>query len=85
MIPQPVGTTSTLTATANQNCYRVAIGIKTPSGSQTWYEFTNTSSISKAITFNQTGLYTITVSARDISDEYAGSVAVSHVYTIRIY
>ncbi len=81
------GSTRTLTGTVGFTCYRMAMGITTPSGSTSWVESTNTSSISRSYTFSQTGLYTIRISARDTPDTsaYPQSAAVSYVYTIRIY
>lgn len=40
--------------------------------------------IHESYTFTQAGIYTITVSARDINDRFAGSTAKSVVYQVRV-
>lgn len=84
--PVAVGTTHTLTATANPTaiCYRMAICISY-NGQDAWTEYTITNQISKTYTFSHTGLYTITVVARDLDPNNADSVTATHVYTIRVY
>ena len=85
IIPVAKGTTYTISGTANATCYRMAIGIKAPSKQETWREALSTSSISLSYTFNETGLYTIVISGRDISPDNSNSAADTHVYKIRVY
>lgn len=82
--PIPVGSTHTLSATANQTCYRIAICVK-HENTQTgiWTEYLNTSQISKVQTFSQTGLYTVTVRARAVNS--STSTVAEHIYTVRVY
>ncbi len=84
-IPLRVGTTKTITGTANVRCFRIAIGITTPSGSATWREFTGTTSGSVSYTFNERGLYTVVVAARDVATTEAHSCKETHTFKIRIY
>lgn len=81
------GTTVTFSGSAGFTCYRMAMGITTPSGSTSWTERTNTSSISRSYTFSQTGLYTIRISARNMPDtaSYPQSTAITYVFTVRVY
>lgn len=82
--PIAVGTTQTITASANSSCYRMAICISYGSNEQ-WTEYTNTSQINKSFTFSNTGLYTITVVARDVAPSDSNSVTATHVFKIRVY
>ena len=84
-IPLRLGTTKTITGTANVKCFRIAIGITKPSGSTTWREFTSTSSGSVSYTFNERGLYTVVVAARDVATTEAHSCKEIHTFKIRIY
>lgn len=83
--PVSVNTTLNITGTANINCYRMAIGITTPSGTTTWYEAEDTDTITQVYPFYQTGLYTITISARDVTDLDALSSTDSHTFKLRVY
>lgn len=83
--PLRVGTTKTITGTANVKCFRIAIGITKPSGSTSWREFTNTSSGSVSYTFSERGLYTVVVAARDVATTEAHSCKETHTFKIRIY
>lgn len=83
--PLRLGTTKTITGTANVKCFRIAIGITKPSGSTFWREFTNTSSGSVSYTFSERGLYTVVVAARDVATTEAHSCKETHTFKIRIY
>lgn len=84
--PVKVGTTKTITATANSNCYRLAIGIKHESDAKkTWTEYYNTNQLSKSWTFSKTGLYTIEIAVRDIDPANTNSVTATHIFTVRVY
>ena len=85
MKPFKTGLQKTITASTNTTCYRIAIGITTPSGTTTWQEYMTTNRASRTYTFSETGLYTITISARDISDSVSDSNVVQHIYTVRTY
>ncbi len=82
--PIAVGTRTTLTATTNSTCYRIALCISY-NGQETWTEYMNLSQISKTYTFSNAGLYTITVVARDVTDTDPTSVTATHTYKIRVY
>lgn len=83
----PVGTTKTLTAYPSVRCYRMAMKVVAPNGAVSWLgEVVNDYSYAKNYTFSQTGLYTITLYARDINpDYYRWSTQVHHTYTVRCY
>lgn len=85
--PVPVGSTQTITASANAGCYRMAMCIKydADGASESWTEYMNTSQVSRSFTFTRTGLYTITVVGRDVSPSDANSVTSTHVFKIRVY
>lgn len=83
--PIPVNTTLTLTGTANATCYRMAIGIAYENESASWTHYYGVSSFSKSYTFTRTGLYTITVAARDVTDVDQLSSGDAHVFKIRVY
>ncbi len=84
--PLSCGTTFTINANTNYDCYRIAINIKHSDGTDTWTEYYNTNTASCQFTFVKTGLYTITVAARDADPEIAeNGNATSHVFTIRVY
>lgn len=83
--PIEVNTSKTISGSANATCYRMAMGITTPSGSTSWYEVTNTNSIYRTYVFSEVGLYTITISGRDISPENENSVSDTHIFKIRVY
>ena len=83
--PIAVGTTKSIGGTVNVQCYRVAIGITTPSGTTTWQEFTNCTHAYRTYTFNQTGLYTVQFAARDIAPSELNSINVTHTFKIRVY
>ena len=83
--PLRVGSTKTITGTANVKCFRIAIGITKPSGSTSWREFTNTSSGSVSYTFSERGLYTVVVAARDVATTEAHSCKETHTFKVRIY
>jgi len=85
--PIPVNSTQTITAIANSTCYRMAVCIKydSPNATEYWTEYMNTNQLSKTFTFSNTGLYTITVVARDVSPNDANSVTSTHVFKIRVY
>lgn len=82
--PIAAGTTKTISASANSSCYRMAICIRYGNTEQ-WTEYLNTSQINKTFTFSNAGLYTITVSARDVAPSDANSVTATHVFKIRVY
>ena len=84
--PVPVNTTVSLKTTVPINCYRFAMSVKAPNGSVIWLnEAYNTTSIVNSYKFTQTGLYTITTSARDKNTIYSDSTAVSSSFTVRVY
>lgn len=83
----PVGTTKTLTGYPSIRCYRMAMKVVAPNGTVSWLgEVVNDYSYAKSYTFSQTGLYTITLYARDVNpDYYSWSTQVHHTYTVRCY
>ena len=50
-----------------------------------WTEYLNTNQVSRSFTFTRTGLYVITVVARDVSPSDANSITSTHVFKIRVY
>lgn len=82
--PIAAGITKNIVAVANSTCYRMAICIKYGE-TETWMEYTNTNRISQSWTFSNTGLYTITIVARDVDPEYADSITTTHIFKIRVY
>ena len=83
--PFSKNTTKTISATTSINCYRIAIGVTDPDGSTRWLPYSmGRSYINESYTFTKAGLYTITVSARDINDSLSGSTAKSVVYQVRV-
>ena len=83
--PLRVGSTATITGTANVKCFRIAIGITKPSGSTSWREFTSTSRATLNYTFNERGLYTVVVAARDVATMEDHSCKETHTFKVRIY
>ena len=84
--PVPVNSSATLSAPVSLNAYRIAMKVVAPIGTATWLnQASNSSNISNNYTFIQTGLYTITVSARDINDSLSGSVIRCGTYQVRVY
>lgn len=84
--PILIGTTSTISGSSNYTCYRMAINITYPDGTSIWEEAYNTSTISYSYTFTKTGLYTITIYARDLNpDAEENTYAVSQTFTVRVY
>lgn len=81
----PVGTTKTISAIASMTCFRIAIGITPPTGMASWTQYTSVNQVSRSYTFSQTGLYTITISVRDISDSNSASNTAQHVFRVRVY
>ena len=83
-----IGSTITLAGTTSQTVYRLAMKVVSPSGVVTWLgEETCTDSYSCAFQFNQEGLYTITLYARDLNPDIFPdtSISISNTYTIRCY
>ena len=88
MVNFPAGNTKTIIADANKLCYRMAIGIRYENEANTWFESLNTGLMSCSYKFDRVGLYTITISARDIDPDCADgadSVVAQHIYTIRAH
>lgn len=82
------GSTITLNGNTSYPCYRMAMSVTAPNGTTTWLgEVLNSSSYAKTYTFSQTGLYTVTLHARDLDPNYypSTSKAVYNTYTIRVY
>lgn len=80
------GSTITLTGGTNTTCFRMAMSVQRKGDSTVYWlgEVTDTNTYSKTFTFDQPGLYIITLHARDSNpDFYSGSHYVSHTYTIR--
>lgn len=91
MRPMKAGT-ATVSGSANFPCFRMAIGITSPSGRTTWKEFSNTRNASTTYNFSEKGLYTIklcgrdvSTSAKDTSDKPVTSTNVTTVFTVRIW
>lgn len=83
--PLTVGSTKTITASTSTRCYRIAVGITTPSKSTTWLPAQmNSSSFSSSYKFSEKGIYTVVVSARDLNDSLVGSYATSFTYQVRV-
>lgn len=84
--PIPVGTMWTISGVTNYDCYRMAINIKHTDGTNIWYEFSNTDTATFPYTFKVTGLYTITIAARDTNpDVDSTSNGTNRVFTVRVY
>ncbi len=85
--PVPVGSTQTISASTNSGCYRIAVCVQHEAAGSTplWTEYTNTSQVSRSFTFSNTGLYTITIVARDVSPNDANSITSRHVFKVRVY
>ncbi len=87
LCPIKHGKSATLSGSVNVTCYRMAMCVTTPSGSKKWIEKLNTSSISQTYTFNETGMYTVKIVARDLDPttfpDY--SVDAVHTFTIRVW
>lgn len=83
------GTTLTLSGSTSQTVYRLAMEVKAENSSTTTWlgEELCTSSYSRSFTFNQKGLYTITLHARDLDPTYYPneSTSVYCTFTIRVY
>ena len=82
------GSSITLSGGTNQQVYRMAMKVVAPNGDVSWLgEETCTNSYNRTFQFNQKGLYTITLYARDINpDAYPNdSTSVCGTYTIRCY
>ena len=85
LAPLTKGATATITAKANLKCYRIACAVTTPSGKTSWFPaVTNTTTISNSYKFDEAGIYTIQVSARDINENLSGSVGKSITYQIKV-
>lgn len=85
LAPQTKGATATIAAKTNLKCYRIACAVTTPSGKTSWFPtVTNTSTISNPYKFNEVGIYTVQVSARDINDSISGSVSKSITYQVKV-
>lgn len=84
--PIAENSTITITAEASMECYRMAIAIKPPGEDSvnSWIEYLGVETVSRSYTFDETGLYTITISARDINSNTLATTA-QHVFTIRVY
>lgn len=83
--PISKGTTRTISASTTTRCYRIAVGITSPSGTTTWLPYAMSSStFSGSYTFSESGLYTIVVAARDINDSLAGSIGTNVTYYVRV-
>lgn len=87
LCPVPKGSTQIIEAMANVNCYRIAISITAPGSDSvpSWTNYTNTSSVARSYTFSETGLYTIEIVARDISENEATSHTQKHIFKVRVY
>lgn len=85
--PVPVGSTQTITASASTNCYRMAVNVQydEKDAARSWTEYLNTNQVSRSFTFTRTGLYVITIVARDVSPSDANSITSTHVFKIRVY
>lgn len=84
--PVSVNSSATLSATVSLNAYRIAMKVVAPNGTTAWLnQASNSSSISNSYTFTQTGLYTITVTARDTNDSISGSITRSGTYQVRVF
>ena len=85
--PIAQNTTLSVGGRANITCFRMALCITSPSGDNTWRELTSTSSIYSSYYFNQTGLYTIKIVARDLDpDSYPSATRTAeNVFKIRVY
>ena len=91
MRPMKTGT-ATVSGSANYTCYRMAIGITSPSGTTTWKEITNTKNASTTYNFSEKGLYTIKLCGRDveegstdINEKLITSTNVTTVFTVRVW
>jgi hypothetical protein len=88
LAPVPVNSTQTLSATIGGGVtpYRSAMSVTAPNGNVSWLgEVNNSDSYSKTYTFNQTGLYTITLNTRDKNPSVSDSHVISNTYTVRVY
>lgn len=84
--PMRVGTSLSLQFYCTSMVYRMAIGVTTPSGTTSWEEDTLIHVLRRSYTFTETGLYTITMRARDKSpDKYSDSAVSTLTLKIRIY
>lgn len=79
--PVAVGTAITARGNTDITCASLQITVKSPSGSSYSGSATNARTVSRAVTLNEEGLYTITVTAKKTTT----SSPVSYVYTIRTY
>lgn len=91
MRPMKTGT-ATVSGSANYTCYRMAIGITSPSGTTTWKEITNTKNASTTYNFSEKGLYTIKLCGRDVEEgstdingKLITSTNVTTVFTVRVW
>ena len=84
--PIPVGSTFTILGNANYTCYKMRICVQYEGNSGTWTEYYNTNSVSRTVTFNQTGLYYITIEGYDSDPSVdPNATARRHVFAIRVY
>lgn len=84
--PQKLGTTATIQGKTNQKCFRIAINITYPDGTNVWKEFTDTDTASFSYTFMKTGLYTVSIHARDLDPDLdSTSSSTYHTFKVRVY
>ena len=83
--PLSKGATKTISANTSIKCYRIAVGITSPSGNITWLPYAmNSSSFSSSYTFSESGIYEIIVAARDMNDSITGNTGTSFTYQVRV-
>ncbi|MGI6497390.1 MAG: amidase domain-containing protein [Oscillospiraceae bacterium] len=83
--PVTKGTRSTIGGTANIACSVMKITVKTPSGKSAVVNTTSNQRICRcSYTFQESGLYEITISGTDRSNAYQDKVTRSVTYTVRV-
>ena len=79
--PLPTGTSALFSGNTDITCASIHIDVKSPSGVPYSNNATNARNVSRTVTLSETGLYTVTITAK----KTATSTPVLYVYTVRTY
>lgn len=69
---------------SNFSCYQLAMCVTSPSGQATWYSKNNSYYIDQSVLFNQEGIWTIQIDARDRISTGTDSNKISYTFKIRV-